>query len=183
MAKEKNENNETPVQPAKNTEKELQDALEALKNEYAALGKTLEDTKAELNARNDSYVRITAEYENYRKRTAREKEHLYGDAKIDTIKPFLAVLDNLERGVSQFEEGDGHRQGMELICKQFSEVLTKLGVTEIPALGEKFDPEKHNAVMHTEDDTAEENTVVEVFQKGYTLGDKVLRFAMVKVAN
>ena len=132
---------------------------------------------------NDKYLRLAAEYDNYRKRTAREKEHLYGDAKIDTIKPFLAVLDNLERGVSQFEEGDGHRQGMELICKQFSEVLTKLGVTEIPALGEKFDPEKHNAVMHTEDDTAEENTVVEVFQKGYTLGDKVLRFAMVKVAN
>ena len=129
------------------------------------LAKTLADA-------NDKYLR-----------TAREKEHLYGDAKIDTIKPFLAVLDNLERGVSQFEEGDGHRQGMELICKQFSEVLTKLGVTEIPALGEKFDPEKHNAVMHTEDDTAEENTVVEVFQKGYTLGDKVLRFAMVKVAN
>ena len=140
------------------------------------LAKTLADA-------NDKYLRLAAEYDNYRKRTAREKEHLYNDAKIDTIKPFLAVLDNLERGVSQFEEGDGHRQGMELICKQFSEVLTKLGVTEIPALGEKFDPEKHNAVMHTEDDTAEENTVVEVFQKGYTLGDKVLRFAMVKVAN
>ena len=132
---------------------------------------------------NDKYLRLAAEYDNYRKRTAREKEHVYGDAKADTVKPFLAVLDNLERGVSQFEEGDGHRQGMELICKQFSEVLTKLGVTEIPALGEKFDPETHNAVMHTEDDTAEENTVVEVFQKGYTLGDKVLRFAMVKVAN
>ena len=132
---------------------------------------------------NDKYLRLAAEYDNYRKRTAKEKENAYGDARADTIKPFLAVLDNLERGVSQFEEGDGHRQGMELICKQFSEVLTKLGVTEIPALGEKFDPEKHNAVMHTEDDTAEENTVVEVFQKGYTLGDKVLRFAMVKVAN
>lgn len=132
---------------------------------------------------NDKYLRLAAEYDNYRKRTTREKENVYGTARADTIKPFLAVLDNLERGVSQFEEGDGHRQGMELICKQFSEVLTKLGVTEIPALGEKFDPEKHNAVMHTEDDTAEENTVVEVFQKGYTLGDKVLRFAMVKVAN
>ena len=94
-----------------------------------------------------------------------------------------AVLDNLERGVSQFEEGDAHRQGLELICKQFEEVLTKLNVAEIPALGEKFDPEKHNAVMHTEDETAAENTVVEVFQKGYTLGDKILRFAMVKVAN
>ncbi len=140
------------------------------------LAKTLADA-------NDKYLRLAAEYDNYRKRTAREKEHVYGDAKMDTIKPFLSVLDNLERGVSQFEEGDPHRQGMELMCKQFSEVLTKLGVIEIPALGEKFDPEKHNAVMHTEDDTAEENTVVEVFQKGYTLGDRILRFAMVKVAN
>ena len=140
------------------------------------LAKTLADT-------NDKYLRLAAEYDNYRKRTAREKEHVYSDAKIDTIKPFLGVLDNLERGVSQFEEGDPHRQGLELICKQFEDVLTKLGVAEIPALGEKFDPEKHNAVMHTEDETVEENTVVEVFQKGYTLGDKILRFAMVKVAN
>ena len=132
---------------------------------------------------NDKYLRLAAEYDNYRKRTAKEKESVYSDAKADTIKPFLAVLDNLERGVSQFEEGDAHRQGLELICKQFEEVLTKLNVAEIPALGEKFDPEKHNAVMHTEDETAAENTVVEVFQKGYTLGDKILRFAMVKVAN
>lgn len=132
---------------------------------------------------NDKYLRLAAEYDNYRKRTTREKENVYGTAKADTIKPFLAVLDNLERGVSQFEEGDAHRQGLELICKQFEEVLTKLNVAEIPALGEKFDPEKHNAVMHTEDETAAENTVVEVFQKGYTLGDKILRFAMVKVAN
>ena len=132
---------------------------------------------------NDKYLRLAAEYDNYRKRTAREKEHVYGDAKADTVKPFLAVLDNLERGVQQFEEGDPHRQGMELICKQFMEVLTGLGVTEIPALGEAFDPEKHNAVMHTEDESAGENTVVEVFQKGFALGDKVLRFAMVKVAN
>ena len=132
---------------------------------------------------NDKYLRLAAEYDNYRKRTAREKEHVYGDAKADTVKPFLAVLDNLERGVQQFEEGDPHRQGMELICKQFMEVLAGLGVTEIPALGEAFDPEKHNAVMHTEDESAGENTVVEVFQKGFALGDKVLRFAMVKVAN
>ena len=132
---------------------------------------------------NDKYLRLAAEYDNYRKRTAREKEHIYNDAKIDTIKPVLAVLDNLERGVSQFEEGDAHRQGLELICKQFGDVLSKLGVSEIPALGEKFDPEKHNAVMHVEDETAEENTVVEVFQQGYAMDDKVLRFAMVKVAN
>ena len=144
--------------------------------------------KAELAAKQlasvtDQFTRLTAEYDNYRKRTAKEKESVYSDAKADTIKPFLAVLDNLERGVQQFEEGDGHRQGLELICKQFTEVLSQLGVTEIPALGQPFDPEKHNAVMHTEDEAAGENTIVEVFQKGFMIGDKVLRFAMVKVAN
>ena len=143
----------------------------------------MEGLAKQLAEEHDQYLRLAAEYDNYRKRTAKEKEGIYANAKIDTIKPFLAVLDNLERGVSQFEEGDAHRQGMELICKQFEEVLTKLNVAEIPALGEKFDPEKHNALMHTEDETAAENTVVEVFQKGYTLGDKILRFAMVKVAN
>ena len=132
---------------------------------------------------NDKYLRLAAEYDNYRKRTAKEKESIYGDAKADTIKPLLAVYDNLERGIAQYDEADVHRQGLELILRQFSEALTKLGVTEIEAKDQPFDPEKHNAVMHVEDDAAGENTVVEVFQKGFMLGDKVLRFAMVKVAN
>ena len=132
---------------------------------------------------NDKYLRLAAEYDNYRKRTAKEKESVYGDAKADTIKPLLAVYDNLERGIAQYDEADVHRQGLELILRQFTETLTKLGVTEIEAKGQPFDPEKHNAVMHVEDDAAGENTVVEVFQKGFMLGDKVLRFAMVKVAN
>ena len=132
---------------------------------------------------NDKYLRLAAEYDNYRKRTAKEKENIYGDAKADTIKPLLAVYDNLERGIAQYDEADVHRQGLELILRQFSEALTKLGVTEIEAKGQPFDPEKHNAVMHVEDEEAGENTVVEVFQKGFMLGDKVLRFAMVKVAN
>ncbi len=132
---------------------------------------------------NDKYLRLAAEYDNYRKRTAKEKENIYGDAKADTIKPLLAVYDNLERGIAQYDEADVHRQGLELIHRQFSEALTKLGVTEIEAKGQPFDPEKHNAVMHVEDEEAGENTVVEVFQKGFMLGDKVLRFAMVKVAN
>ena len=191
MSEKDNKKNRKATEAAESAAKEaapeaVENAAEAAEDTYTvtkaqmeqmeALAKTLADA-------NDKYLRLAAEYDNYRKRTAREKEHLYNDAKIDTIKPFLAVLDNLERGVSQFEEGDAHRQGLELICKQFEEVLTKLNVAEIPALGEKFDPEKHNAVMHTEDETAAENTVVEVFQKGYTLGDKILRFAMVKVAN
>ena len=132
---------------------------------------------------NDKYQRLAAEYDNYRKRTAKEKESVYGDAKADTIKPFLAVYDNLERGIAQYDESDVHRQGLELILRQFTEALTKLGVTEIDAKGQPFDPGLHNAVMHVEDEEAGENTVVEVFQKGFMLGDKVLRFAMVKVAN
>ena len=132
---------------------------------------------------NDKYLRLAAEYDNYRKRTAKEKESVYGDAKADTIKPLLAVYDNLERGIAQYDEADAHRQGLELILRQFTETLTKLGVTEIEAKGQPFDPGLHNAVMHVEDESAGENTVVEVFQKGFMIGDKVLRFAMVKVAN
>ena len=132
---------------------------------------------------NDKYLRLAAEYDNYRKRTTKEKENVYADAKADTIKPFLDVYDNLARGAAQLEDGDSHKQGLEMIAKQFLAVLEKLGVTEIQALGQPFDPEKQNAVMHVEDEAAGENTVVEVFQKGFAMGEKVLRFAMVKVAN
>ena len=144
--------------------------------QFESLAKLLSDG-------NDKYLRLAAEYDNYRKRTIKEKEGIYADAKMDTVKPFLDVADNLDRAVSQFEEGDPHRQGMELICKQFAAVLEKLGVTEIAALGQPFDPEKHNAVMHIDDENYAENTVAEVFQKGYQMGDRVVRFAMVKVAN
>ena len=175
---EKTPENQEPEKKAKKKEKKDKGITftreQVEKMELAA--KQLESVK-------DQFTRLTAEYDNYRKRTTREKENVYGTAKADTIKPFLAVLDNLERGVQQFEEGDGHRQGLEMICKQFIDVLGQMGVTEIPALWQPFDPEKHNAVMHTEDESAGENTIVEVFQKGFMIGDKVLRFAMVKVAN
>ena len=131
----------------------------------------------------DKYLRLAAEYDNYRKRTAKEKESLYGSAKADTVKPFLDVYYNLLRGAAQYAEGDPNRTGLEMICKQFVDVLAKLGVTEIDALGKPFDPALHNAVMHVEDEEIEESTVVEVFQKGFIMGDKVLRFSMVKVAN
>ena len=168
---------ETAEQNAASAEEAAaEETVTVTKSQMEQLAKVLADA-------NDKYLRLAAEYDNYRKRTTREKENVYGTAKADTIKPFLAVLDNLERGVQQFEEGDGHRQGLEMICKQFIDVLGQLGVTEIPALGQPFDPEKHNAVMHTEDESAGENTIVEVFQKGFMIGDKVLRFAMVKVAN
>ena len=131
----------------------------------------------------DKYLRLAAEYDNYRKRPAKEKESLYSNAKADTIKPFLDVYDNLLRGAAQFAEDDPNRQGMELICKQFLDVLGKLGVTEIDALGKPFDPERHNAVMHVEDEEIQESTVVEVFQAGFEMGEKIVRYAIVQVAN
>lgn len=175
---EKTPENQEPEKKAKKKEKKEKGITftreQVEKMELAA--KQLESVK-------DQFTRLTAEYDNYRKRTTKEKENVYADAKADTVKEFLGVLDNLERGLAQFDEGDPHRQGMELICRQFLAVLEKLGVTRIEAQGQPFDPQKHDAVMHVEDENVGENTVVEVLQQGYQLGDKVLRFAMVKVAN
>ena len=137
-----------------------------------------------LAAEQDKYLRLAAEYDNYRKRTAKEKESLYNDAKIDTVKARLGVYDNLERGIAQYgDEESPHRKGLEMVFNQFKESLRKLGVETMDAVGQPFDPEKHNAVMHIEDESYGENTVAEVLQQGFTLGDKVLRFAIVKVAN
>ena len=144
----------------------------------------MEGLAAALAAEKDKYLRLAAEYDNYRKRTAKEKESLYADAKIDTIKALLGVYDNLERGIAQYgDEESPHRKGLEMVFSQFKESLKKLGVETMNAVGKPFDPEKHNAVMHIEDETCGENTVVEVLQQGFMLGDKVLRFAIVKVAN
>lgn len=145
----------------------------------------MEGLAKSLAEEHDQYLRLAAEYDNYRKRTAKEKESIYADAKIDTIKGMLPVYDNLERGLAQFkdEDNDPHKRGLEMIFTQFKESLTKLGVTPIDCLGKEFDPERHNAVMHVEDESCGENTVVEVLQQGFMLGEKVLRFAIVKVAN
>ena len=138
----------------------------------------------QLDAVKDQFVRLTAEYDNYRKRTAKEKDGLYQDAKADTIKEFLAVYDNLERAVAtEGDEDSPHKKGLEMIFHQYQEILKKLGVTEIEALGQVFDPEKHNAVMHIDDENLGENVVSQVFQAGFQLGDKVVRHAIVQVAN
>ena len=132
----------------------------------------------------DKYLRLAAEYDNYRKRTAKEKDAIYTDAKIDTIKSMLGVYDNLERGIAQYaDEESPHRKGLEMVFKQFKECLAKLDVKQMEAVGKPFDPEKHSAVVHVEDERYGENEVVEVLQQGFTLGEKVLRFAIVKVAN
>lgn len=138
----------------------------------------------QLESVKDQFVRLTAEYDNYRKRTTKEKEGLYQDAKADTIREFLAVYDNLERAAaSEGGEDSPHKKGLEMIFAQYKEILKKLGVTQIEALGQPFDPEKHNAVMHIDDESLGENVVSQVFQEGFELGGKVIRHAIVQVAN
>ena len=134
---------------------------------------------------NDKYMRLYAEYENFRKRSQKEKEGVYTDAYIDALTQILPILDNLERAAQYGGDDKEHplAKGLELTLKSFAETLEKMGVSEIPALGEQFDPNVHNAVMHVEDEALGENIVAEVFMKGYIRGDKVLRHSMVKVAN
>ena len=162
----------------KKKEKEKTYTLTQQQMEAAELAaKQLESVK-------DQFVRLTAEYDTYRKRTAKEKDSLYQDAKADTISAFLAVYDNLERAAaSEGGEDSPHKKGLEMIFTQFKDILQKQGVTEIEAQGKPFDPEKMNAVMHIDDENLGENEVAQVFQAGFTLGDKVIRHAIVQVAN
>ena len=143
----------------------------------------LQTARQALAEKEDQYLRLAAEYDNYRKRTAKEKESVWTQAKADTVAAFLPVYDNLERALKQETCDEAYAKGVEMTMKGLQDALTKLGVELIPALGETFDPNCHNAVMHVEDESAGENTVVEVFQTGFKSGDKVVRFAMVKVAN
>ena len=136
-----------------------------------------------LAAAEDKYLRLAAEYDNFRKRSAKEKESAWTDSKASTAAAFLPVYDNLERALKAPCSDEAFLKGVEMTMNQLKEVLTKLGIEEIPALGEKFDPNCHNAVMHVDDDSVEENTIVEVFQTGFKSGDKIVRFSMVKVAN
>lgn len=142
----------------------------------------LEAAKAEAAAAQDKYLRVLAEYDNYRRRTAKEKESIYTDAYGEAVTAILPIADNLERAAA-CKDTAGVAEGVALTLKSFGETLKKLGITEIEAQGKSFDPNFHNAVMHIEDENVGENTVVEVFQKGYCKDGKVIRFAMVKVAN
>ena len=151
--------------------------LSKLEAKAAGLEKDLKDA-------NERYIRLAAEYENYRKRTQRELDARYSDGKADVWKAQLEILDNLERALKvETSPDDPLKKGIELTYKQLEESMKAAGVTEIEAKGKPFDPELHNAVMHCDDEELEENTVAEVFVKGYRLGEKVLRHSIVKVAN
>ena len=135
------------------------------------------------NAEHDSLLRLAAEYDNFRKRTIKEKEASYGNGKADAVAKILPVYDNLERALNQPTEDAAYKKGVELTMNELVKILTSLGVEIFGAVGDSFDPKLHNAVMHCEDENLGENVIAQVFQQGFKLGDKVVRFAMVQVAN
>ena len=163
-------------------EQEVQEQAEQEETEAPA-EQEADQLKNLLAQHEDRYLRLAAEYENYRRRTSKEKEAIWADAKGSAAAAFLPVYDNLERALKQETADEAYKKGVEMTMNQLKEVFSKLGITEIPALGETFDPNLHNAVMHIDDDSFGENEVAEVFQAGFQCGEKVIRFAMVKVAN
>ena len=168
-----------PEEKASRSDKKKQKKADA---QIAELEKQLEESKAELAAEKDKYMRMIAEYDNYRRRTAKEKDGIYADAYADALKGILPILDNLERAVG-VSEAEALQKGLSMTLKGAEDALAKMGVTAFGEKGETFDPEKHNAVMHIEDEQYGESEITEVYQKGYAKGDKILRFAMVIVAN
>ena len=172
MAKEKKKN-----QPAEEVQEQVTE-------------ETVEETTPEVNeweekynAQYDSYLRLAADYDNYRKRTAKEKDAAYGNGKADAVEKLLPVYDNLERALQQETADEAYKKGVEMTMAQLVSIFEGLGVEIFGAVGDVFDPNLHNAVMHTEDESLGENTISLVFQKGFKLGDKIVRFAMVQVAN
>ena len=152
------------------------------KAELAKAKEENEKLTKELAEEKDRYLRLAAEYDNFRRRSQKEKEGIYTDAIVDAVKEILPFFDNLERA-GQFKEAEKVAEGLAMMAKMSDGMLEKLGVTRFGAVGEKFDAEWHNAVMHEENEELGENEISEVFQVGYRKGDKVIRFAMVKVAN
>ena len=135
------------------------------------------------NLEHDSYLRLAADYDNFRKRTAKEKEQSYSNGKADAVEKLLPVYDNLERALNQPTEDEAYKKGVEMTMTQLVGIFAGLGVEIFGNVGDVFDPNIHNAVMHTEEEGVEENTITQVFQKGFKLGEKIVRFAMVQVAN
>ena len=172
--KEKEMQQETPVEetvePAEVTE-EVAEAPE------------VNPWEEKYNAERDAHLRIAAEFDNFRKRTIKEKEASYGNGKADAVAKMLPVYDNLARALNQSTEDAAYKKGVEMTMNELVKIFTSLGVEIFGNVGEEFDPNIHNAVMHTEDESLGENVISMVFQKGFKIGDKVVRFAMVQVAN
>ena len=166
------ENQDTAPETAEETFTVTRDQMEKMEQ----LAKMVSDAS-------DKYLRLAAEYDNFRKRTQREKDGIYQDAVADTVKKFLPVYDNLERALHHETADEAYKKGVEMTLTELVKILDALGIKPFGEAGETFDPQRHNAVMHIEDESLGENVIAEVFQTGFAHGDKVIRFAMVKVAN
>ena len=175
MAEEK-KTTEEELEPVSNAEEVPQEEAEVKKDEA-------NPWEEKYNAERDAHLRIAAEYDNFRKRTVKEKDAAYGNGKADAVAKILPVYDNLERALNQPTEDAAYKKGVEMTMAELVKILNGLGVEIFGAVGETFDPNLHNAVMHTEDESLGENVLAQVFQKGFKIGDKVVRFAMVQVAN
>ena len=152
-------------------------------SEIKKLNSKIEEQDSMISELRDRYARLAAEYDNFKKRTSKELDGRYNDAKCDVLKSILPVIDNFERALATFSDDDPQKEGVSLILEQFKGILSVNGVSEIEALGAEFNPQYHNAVMHIDDAELGENVVAEVFEKGYKTADRVLRYSMVKVAN
>lgn len=173
--------NEAPV-AEENTANTESSELEAVKAELEATKAELEAARAALKEKDDKYLRMAAEYDNFRRRSREEKEATYGSALADAVKEILPIIDNLERA-SSYEDGEKVKAGLAMLSTTVSQALGKLGVEAFGEVGEVFDPNLHNAVLHEEDDSDREGIITEVFQRGYRKGNRIIRFAMVKTVN
>ena len=174
MAKKKQDMEETPVEEV---------ISEETVEETAEETPVVNEWEEKYNAEHDSYLRLAADYDNYRKRTLKEKDAAYGNGRADAVEKLLPVYDNLERALNQPTEDEAYKKGVEMTMTQLVGIFAGLSVEIFGNVGDAFDPNIHNAVMHTEDENFGENTICQVFQKGFKIGDKIVRFAMVQVAN
>ena len=176
MPKKDKEKKETPVEEVveETVETPVEEAPEAPE---------VNPFEEKYNAEHDAHLRLAAEYDNFRKRTIKEKEASYGNGKADAVAKMLPVYDNLERALNQETSDAAYKKGMEMTMNELVKIFTSLGVEIFGNVGDEFDPNLHNAVMHIENEEMEENSIAAVFQKGFKIGDKVVRFAMVQVAN
>ena len=173
MANNEKEINETPIEETVETAETVEETVEAAVNPF----------EEKYNAERDAHLRLAAEYDNFRKRTVKEKEASYGNGKADAVAKMLPVYDNLERALNQSTEDAAYKKGVELTMNELVKIFTSLGVEIFGNVGDEFDPNLHNAVMHIDSEDFGENVIAQVFQKGFKIGDKVVRFAMVQVAN
>ena len=176
MAKKEKEQKETPVEEV--TEETVEQTVEETPAEPE-----VNPFEEKYNAEHDAHLRLAAEYDNFRKRTIKEKEASYGNGKADAVAKMLPIYDNLERALNQETSDAAYKKGVEMTMTELVKIFTALGVEIFGNVGDAFDPNLHNAVMHVENEELAENTVSAVFQKGFKIGDKVVRFAMVQVAN